>query len=125
MQMYEAVWRSDGERVGVFYMHAANEAVVLAEAKIFLQGHPEFLYPTGHLTLSIRTLSSAERLRGHPSVRKRSASFGLSGAAPERFRGKCRAVRTMDDTHLELRRSRRERSCADGAPGSAGRSFNT
>ena len=73
MQMYEAVWRSDGERVGVFYMHAANEAVVLAEATLFLQEHPEFLHPVGHLTLSIRTLLSSEELRGQKSARKATA----------------------------------------------------
>ena len=60
--MYEAVWRSDGERVAVFYMSAANEAAVLAEAKLFLKEHPDFRRSTGHLTLSIRTLSSAEGL---------------------------------------------------------------
>ena len=91
MQMYEALWRSDGERIAVFYMHAANEAVVLAEAKTFLKEYPEFLHPIGHLTLSIRALSSAERLRGHQSTRKTSTSpFAVE---PRRFRSKHRAAR--------------------------------
>ena len=68
MQMYEAVWRSDGERVAVFYMSAANEAAVLAEAKLFLQEHPDFRRSTGHLTLSIRTLSTPEGLAGQQSA---------------------------------------------------------
>ena len=90
-QMYEALWRSDGERIAVFYMHAANEAVVLAEAKTFLKEYPEFLHPIGHLTLSIRALSSAERLRGHQSTRKTSTSpFAVE---PRRFRSKHRAAR--------------------------------
>jgi len=73
MQMYKAVWLSDGERVGVFYMHAAHEAVVLAEAKRFLKEHPDFRRANRHLALSIRRLSDAQRLRRQQSARKRSA----------------------------------------------------
>src|SRR6516162_10790253 len=80
LQMYEAVWRSDGERVAVFYMSAANEAAVLAEAKLFLKEHPDFRRSAGHLTLSIRTLSRAEglsRAGGFPgqTIGSQDASF--------------------------------------------------
>ena len=81
MQMYEAVWRSDGERVAVFYMHAATDAVVLAEAKTFLEEHPEFLLPIGRLTLSIRTLSNGEGLHGQQSARKTSTFSSPFAAA--------------------------------------------
>ena len=99
LQMYEAVWRSDGERVAVFYMSAANEAAVLAEAKLFLKEHPDFRRSTGHLTLSIRTLSSAEGLSraggfpGQQSARKTPAFPRPSNATLKRPRSKRRAVR--------------------------------
>ena len=93
MQMYEALWRSDGERIAVFYMHAEKEAVVLAEAKMFLKEHPEFLHPIGRLTLSVRTLSSVERLRGQQSARKRSTFSSPFAAEQERSRSKRHAVR--------------------------------
>jgi hypothetical protein len=71
LQMYEAVWRSDGERVAVFYMTAANEAAVLAEAKLFLKEHSDFRRSTARLTLSIRTLSSSEGSPANDRLAKR------------------------------------------------------
>jgi hypothetical protein len=93
MQMYEAVWRSDGERVAVFYMSAVHEAAVLAEAKLFLEEHPDFRRSTGHLTLSIRALSSTEGLPGQQSARKTPAFSNPSAVGRERFRSKRRAAR--------------------------------
>jgi hypothetical protein len=116
MQMYEAVWRSDGERVGVFYMRAANEAVVLTEANLFLQEHPNFRRSTGQLTLSISVLSSAERSHGLQSARKTSTFSIPSAVEQKRFRSKRHGARCNGfDTRLKLRRSRRERGCTDGA----------
>jgi hypothetical protein len=50
--MYQAIWRCDGEVVGMFYMHAANDTDVRAEATAFLAEHPE-LEALGKLVASI------------------------------------------------------------------------
>ena len=93
VQMYEAIWLSDGERVSFFYMSAANEAAVLAEAKLFLKEHPDFRRANPHLALSIRRLSDAQELRGQRSARKTSAFSSSSVAVRERSRSKHRAAR--------------------------------
>jgi hypothetical protein len=54
--MYQAIWRCDGEVVGMFYMHAANEADVRAEATAFLAEHPE-LDSFGEVVASISVVS--------------------------------------------------------------------
>jgi hypothetical protein len=55
-------------------MHAANKAVVLAEAKMFLKEHPEFLHHVGRFTLNIRVLSAGKTLTcsGPSAVEPRS-----------------------------------------------------
>src|SRR5262245_16022102 len=93
MQLYKAVWLSDGEQVGVFYMHAAHEAVVLAEAKRFLKAHPDFRRTNPRLALSIRRLVDAQGLRGQRSARKRSTFSNPSAEERERSRSKRRAPR--------------------------------
>jgi hypothetical protein len=54
MKMYEAVWERDGKRVGVWCMHAANEADVLSEAQAFFAEHPEYDFAGGRDGTTVR-----------------------------------------------------------------------
>ena len=54
MKMYEAIWERDGKPVGVWCMHAANEADVLSEAQAFFAEHPEYDFPGGRDGTKVR-----------------------------------------------------------------------
>jgi hypothetical protein len=70
--MYQAIWRSDGERIGMFYMHAANEVDVLTEAAAFSAEHPELdlLGEGDGIGVSVRVLPKAQGLTPSKSARK-------------------------------------------------------
>jgi hypothetical protein len=47
MKMYEVVWERAGKRVGIYCVHAANEADALSHAEAFFAEHPEHDFPGG------------------------------------------------------------------------------
>jgi hypothetical protein len=54
MQMYEAVWESDGERMVGLCVHAMNEADALAQAEVFFAEHPEHDIPGRREGMTVR-----------------------------------------------------------------------
>jgi hypothetical protein len=66
MKMYEAIWQPDGKRVGVWCMHAANEADVLSGAQAYLAEHPEYDFPGGRDGTTMRVASLAGTAASFP-----------------------------------------------------------
>ena len=82
IQMYQAIWRCDGEAVGMFYMHAASEADVRAEAAAFLAEHPE-LNAFGKVVASIGVVAETNGLtrRGdHADLLQREDAFAANAS---------------------------------------------
>ena len=61
-QMYEAEWQLDGESIVRLYIHATNEAEVLAEAEGFFARFPSLDFRRGHAntTVNVRLLRLGE-----------------------------------------------------------------